>query len=188
MALRVLSLSVVLAAAFAASTGYISSLSVASQTYISPDGIEFIITTSNSERNPPTHEAWNAVSDPLHTGVVERDTTECTDPDICVCGSTCNSVSCHSSPAGTVQSSDCARLANAIHATLSGTFFLSPGRSKTANSGSCMYVFTNEGHTELEYCWDDFANIGRSASEHCPRRQALCQFRGSAVRAIFSPY
>ena len=61
-----------------------------SQTYISPDGVEFTITTSNCKQDVHNlRDVESVVQDPLHIGVVERGASECTDPDICACGQTC---------------------------------------------------------------------------------------------------
>jgi len=160
-----------------------------SQAYISPDGVEFTITTSNCKQHIHNPRDVDGVThEPLNIGVVERGASECTDPDICACGQTCSHVTCKLSLTGFIFPSDCQKLTSAIHATLEGTFFLDPGESKTANSGSCQYLFLNEGSTELEYCWDDFGTLGQSMTSHCPLQQAACQINESKVSVVFNPY
>jgi len=188
MSFRILPLFLGMAAASAALAGCVPDQAVDTQTYTSPDGVEFTITTSTCKPGTQleAREVTNAVYDPLSAGIFERDASECTDPAICQCGFTCQFFVCFQSSTGPVQPSDCTNLTNAILSTLKGTFFVGGGLTKTANSGSCEYSFVNEGSTELEYCWDDLANLGHATSLICPAQDVGCQGGAAALNVLFS--
>ena len=56
--------------------------------YTSPSGVEFTTSTSTCGEGLQTRDPVNGHK-ALDVGFVERDASECTDPDICACGSTC---------------------------------------------------------------------------------------------------
>jgi len=184
MTFRALAFFAVLAAA--ASTGCTPGSVIDTQSYTSPDGVEFTVTTSTCKAGIQSRNLANVAFDPLGMGIADRDASECTDPAICLCGQTCESITCVPSPGGTVQPSDCTSLANAILSTLKGTFFVSAGQTKTANFGSCEYEFGNESSGEFEYCWDDLAELGHAVSLQCPAQQAICQGGVAQVEVLFS--
>jgi len=169
--------------AVAASTNCVPDQTVDSQTYTSPDGVNFTITTSKCKPGSQveTRDVTRVLDDPLRLDLVERDASECTDPAICWCGLVpCAHTICIPSLAGTVQPEDCSILANAILATLKGTFFLAGEHSRTANYESCEFEVANAGLPgyEVEYCWDEFANLSRLSSQRCPAQQGSCEDGG----------
>lgn len=168
-------------AASAASAGCVPdpSQTIGTQTYTSPDGVKFTVTTSKCKPGSQveTRDVSRIIHDPFSLGIVDRDASECTDPvGTCYCGTVpCVDVVCSPFFVGNIQEVDCSNLTATILATLTGSFFLAGGEVKTMNMGTCEYGVANVGSTQVEYCWDDFANLSQSVSLHCPGHQAFCE-------------
>ncbi|ETW76423.1 hypothetical protein HETIRDRAFT_460782 [Heterobasidion irregulare TC 32-1] len=97
------------------------------------------------------------------TTLATRDATECTETPNCRCGQTCVAT-CNANTVNAPTLSNCQTLTQALKIVgtnngIGQTFFVDPGNSVLFFFGDCGFEWDNlNKQTQIEYCWDDFAN------------------------------
>ncbi|TFY82162.1 hypothetical protein EWM64_g1854 [Hericium alpestre] len=105
--------------------------------------------------------------------IEKRDSSECTTPvnNECFCGQACLE-SCTSTTDLAPTPSNCAVIAQAMkilgtNNAIGQTFFVDSGNSVLVFFSDCEFEWDNLSNRLLEYCWDDFANIGTTLQIGC---------------------
>ncbi|KZS87816.1 hypothetical protein SISNIDRAFT_553014 [Sistotremastrum niveocremeum HHB9708] len=111
-------------------------------------------------------------------GLVERQTSQCTEPSVCVCGQKCTN-ECLSESTNP-KSVDCNNLGIAA-VQLGGTFFTPANSFSTATSGTCLVAFLNAFSFEIEECFTDFGVAITSLGASCFNKASECVGSGWAI-------
>ncbi|KAI0045042.1 hypothetical protein FA95DRAFT_1608022 [Auriscalpium vulgare] len=107
----------------------------------------------------------------LIQGLEKRDQAECTDEAECKCGESCIAT-CTKTTTTAPAAANCNTIATSFlilgtNNAIGQTFFVSSGNSVLAFFSDCEYEWDNLSSTEIEFCWDDFANIDNSIVSSC---------------------
>ena len=82
-------LSTAASAASLASTSCTAGKVIETKNYTSSKGFEFTVTTATCERSVDTRSLASVEEGPFDYFLAKRDLSECTDPEICICGDSC---------------------------------------------------------------------------------------------------